>query len=229
ILRFQSIPALFHEAGSATPQRQEHHSAYPREERLNEALFQAGILLLVAAHRAARVGPSIRPRASRYEGRQDRNRPGLLLDQPEGLRACASARRKCGAYGGGRHRPVPGRSQARGAARSRARLPGALPTAGVAQLHRHRIAQRIRRTAVRQRLGGNKTSGAGGVRQEVGFRRPTPPGERVTVADAYLFTVLTWSKGRGIELERWPALKRYFDRILARPAVRAAMQAEGVL
>ena len=54
-------------------------------------------------------------------------------------------------------------------------------------------------------------------------------GERFTVADAYLFTVLTWSKGRGIELERWPALKRYFDRILARPAVRAAMQAEGVL
>jgi glutathione S-transferase len=54
-------------------------------------------------------------------------------------------------------------------------------------------------------------------------------GERFTVADAYLFTVLSWSKGRGIELERWPVLKRYFDRILTRPAVRAAIEAEGVL
>ena len=54
-------------------------------------------------------------------------------------------------------------------------------------------------------------------------------GERFTVADAYLFTVLTWSNGRGIELERWPVLKQYFDRIAARPAVRAARQAEGLL
>jgi glutathione S-transferase len=51
-------------------------------------------------------------------------------------------------------------------------------------------------------------------------------GERFTVADAYLFTVLTWSKGRGIELDRWPALKAYFDRIAARPAVREALAAE---
>ena len=54
-------------------------------------------------------------------------------------------------------------------------------------------------------------------------------GERFTVADAYLFTVLSWSKGRGIEFERWPVLKQYFDRIVARPAVRAAMQAEGLV
>jgi glutathione S-transferase len=53
-------------------------------------------------------------------------------------------------------------------------------------------------------------------------------GERFTVADAYLFTVLSWSNGRGIQLERWPALKQYFDRIAARPAVREAMQAEGL-
>jgi glutathione S-transferase len=51
-------------------------------------------------------------------------------------------------------------------------------------------------------------------------------GERFTVADAYFFTVLTWSKARGIELERWPALKAYFDRIAARPAVREALAAE---
>jgi glutathione S-transferase len=51
-------------------------------------------------------------------------------------------------------------------------------------------------------------------------------GERFTVADAYLFTTLTWSNGRGIELEKFPALKRYSDRIAARPTVREALAAE---
>jgi glutathione S-transferase len=51
-------------------------------------------------------------------------------------------------------------------------------------------------------------------------------GERFTVADAYLFTILTWSKGQGIELAQWPALKTWFDKIAARPAVQEALQAE---
>jgi glutathione S-transferase len=51
-------------------------------------------------------------------------------------------------------------------------------------------------------------------------------GERFTVADAYLFTILTWSKGQGIELAQWPALRAYFDKIAARPAVQEALQAE---
>jgi len=53
-------------------------------------------------------------------------------------------------------------------------------------------------------------------------------GERFTVADAYLFTVLTWSPARGVDLTQWPALKAYFDRISARPAVQAALQSERV-
>jgi glutathione S-transferase len=51
-------------------------------------------------------------------------------------------------------------------------------------------------------------------------------GERFTVADAYLFTVLSWSGGRGVDLAQWPALKSYFDKIAARPAVKDALQAE---
>lgn len=47
-----------------------------------------------------------------------------------------------------------------------------------------------------------------------------------TVADAYLYTILTWAKPMGIEIGKWPALKAYFDRIAARPAVRAAHEAE---
>ena len=51
-------------------------------------------------------------------------------------------------------------------------------------------------------------------------------GERFTVADAYLFTILTWAKGQAIELARWPALKAWFDKVAARPAVKDALQAE---
>ena len=49
-----------------------------------------------------------------------------------------------------------------------------------------------------------------------------------TVADAYLFTVLRWSKFAGLDLDRWPALKQYFDRIGARPHVQAALKEEGL-
>jgi len=46
------------------------------------------------------------------------------------------------------------------------------------------------------------------------------------VADAYLFTVLRWTEGFAIDLQRWPALARFQARIGERPAVRAALAAE---
>lgn len=54
-------------------------------------------------------------------------------------------------------------------------------------------------------------------------------GDRFTVADAYLFTVLNWTNYVGIDVGRWPPLKAYLQRVAARPAVHAAMQAEGLL
>lgn len=51
-------------------------------------------------------------------------------------------------------------------------------------------------------------------------------GERFTVADAYLYTVLTWSKGQGIELSKWPALNAWFEKVGSRPAVQEALKAE---
>lgn len=54
-------------------------------------------------------------------------------------------------------------------------------------------------------------------------------GSQFTVADAYLFTVLRWTKIHKIDLARWPAVAAYFERIGARPAVRNALQAEGLL
>ncbi|MGN4048033.1 glutathione transferase GstA [Pseudomonas sp. SM4] len=46
------------------------------------------------------------------------------------------------------------------------------------------------------------------------------------VADAYLFTVLTWLPTFNIDIEHWPALAGYMQRIAARPSVLAAMAAE---
>jgi len=53
-------------------------------------------------------------------------------------------------------------------------------------------------------------------------------GEQFTVADAYLFVVLGWTSQVGIDLGRWPALKRHHERIAARPQVLAALKAEGI-
>jgi glutathione S-transferase len=54
-------------------------------------------------------------------------------------------------------------------------------------------------------------------------------GDTFTVADGYLFTVLGWTKPTHIDLEKWPVLSAYTKQISARPAVRAAMQAEGLV
>ena len=54
-------------------------------------------------------------------------------------------------------------------------------------------------------------------------------GEKFTVADAYLFTVLRWSSRVEIDLAKWPNLKAYVDRVAARPKVQEAMKAEGLI
>jgi glutathione S-transferase len=59
--------------------------------------------------------------------------------------------------------------------------------------------------------------------------RPCLMGEDFTVADAYLFTVLNWCNLFHIDLSPWPELRDYMARIAARPAVIAAMRAEGLI
>ena len=54
-------------------------------------------------------------------------------------------------------------------------------------------------------------------------------GEQFTVADSYLFTVLSWGAHVNLDLGRWPELKRYVERVGQRPHVNAARQAEGLL
>lgn len=50
-----------------------------------------------------------------------------------------------------------------------------------------------------------------------------------SVADAYLFVVTGWAGFVGLDLAAFPHLLAFRERIKARPAVRAAMRAEGLL
>lgn len=54
-------------------------------------------------------------------------------------------------------------------------------------------------------------------------------GNTFTVADAYLFTVLGWSRLVGIDLSKWPVLAAYHARIAQRPKVQQALKEEGLL
>jgi glutathione S-transferase len=53
-------------------------------------------------------------------------------------------------------------------------------------------------------------------------------GDKFTVADAYLFTVLRWTARIDMDLAKWPNLKGYVDRVAARPKVQEALKAEGL-
>jgi glutathione S-transferase len=54
-------------------------------------------------------------------------------------------------------------------------------------------------------------------------------GDDLSVADCYLFTVSRWAKPMGIELAQYPNLAAHHERMAARPAVREAMEVEGLL
>jgi glutathione S-transferase len=53
-------------------------------------------------------------------------------------------------------------------------------------------------------------------------------GDTFTIADAYLYTVINWSYFLNLGLDKWPALKDFHARVAARPAVQAALEAEGL-
>ena len=54
-------------------------------------------------------------------------------------------------------------------------------------------------------------------------------GETFTIADAYLFVVANWTQHVSIDRSALTALTAFVERIGARPAVQAALKAEGLL
>ena len=54
-------------------------------------------------------------------------------------------------------------------------------------------------------------------------------GDKFTAADAYLFTVTNWAGYVKLDLSGFPNLQAFQKRVAARPAVQAAMKAEGLV
>jgi glutathione S-transferase len=54
-------------------------------------------------------------------------------------------------------------------------------------------------------------------------------GDHFTLPDAYLFTVLNWTKPTNLDISGFKNLSAYHARIGARPTVKTAMKAEGLI
>ena len=54
-------------------------------------------------------------------------------------------------------------------------------------------------------------------------------GAQYTVADAYLFTIISWADHLKFDLAKWPSIMGFLERVKNRPATHAALKAEGLL
>jgi glutathione S-transferase len=54
-------------------------------------------------------------------------------------------------------------------------------------------------------------------------------GDSYTAPDAYLFTVLNWTRPLKIDLAPWPAIQAFMTRVAARPKVQQTLKAEGLV
>lgn len=59
--------------------------------------------------------------------------------------------------------------------------------------------------------------------------KPYIMGDKFSAADAYLFTVLNWTKMHEIDVSKWPNIEAFMGRVAARPKVQETMRAEGLL
>lgn len=66
------------------------------------------------------------------------------------------------------------------------------------------------------------------VEQQTGDR-PYLMGDRFTLPDAYLFVMLGWTASQGFDLNRWPKLAAFRERVAKRESVREVLAFEGLL
>jgi glutathione S-transferase len=59
-------------------------------------------------------------------------------------------------------------------------------------------------------------------------KAPFLTGPDFTVADAYLWVVLSWSPRTGVDLAALPRIRDFVDRVRARPSVAEALKGEGL-
>lgn len=77
------------------------------------------------------------------------------------------------------------------------------------------------------RVPGNMTDCAAYV-QENCLRGDFVCGDKISIADAYLFVVCNWLEGDGVILSAFPEIEAYLNRMEARPSVKA-MRAQDML
>ncbi|MGE8114492.1 glutathione transferase GstA [Pseudomonas sp. NPDC086566] len=54
-------------------------------------------------------------------------------------------------------------------------------------------------------------------------------GNALSVADAYLFTIVNWAPMLKIDLSPWPTVVQFQKRVASRPAVQKTLEAEGLI
>jgi len=59
-------------------------------------------------------------------------------------------------------------------------------------------------------------------------KQPFLTGDKFTIADAYLFTVVNWTNFHGIDISSFPNLQAFQARVASRPSVQQALEAEGL-
>jgi glutathione S-transferase len=64
--------------------------------------------------------------------------------------------------------------------------------------------------------------------EDVLAKQPWLLGDHFTAADAYLFTVTSWARHVELDLSGFTALMAFQQRVAERPAVQAALEAEGL-
>jgi Glutathione S-transferase len=79
---------------------------------------------------------------------------------------------------------------------------------------------------MKRRVPGNMAACYGLIEANF-FRGPFVMGERLTIADPYLFTIDTWLKSDGVDIADFPRLHEHYRRMLDRPAVQAAIAVAG--
>ena len=81
--------------------------------------------------------------------------------------------------------------------------------------------------AMKDYARGNLTKRVGWLAEKLGSK-PYLMGEQFTVADAYLFVVLSWAVHVKFDLTPWPNLLAFQQRVGARPHVIEALESEGL-
>jgi glutathione S-transferase len=59
--------------------------------------------------------------------------------------------------------------------------------------------------------------------------KPFLMGDTFTIADGYLFTVVNWANFVKVDMSKWPKIGEFMGRVASRPAVQAALKAEGLI